>query len=54
MRIPKYVTNPEEVRFEFRTPDATCNPNLAMAAMLMAGIYGIENKTNPKKWIWAI
>jgi glutamine synthetase len=37
------------VRFEFRPPDATCNPYLAMAAMLMAGIDGIRNKIDPTK-----
>lgn len=47
IRIPKYVTNPDEVRFEFRPPDATCNPYLAMAAMLMAGIDGVMNKISP-------
>lgn len=48
IRIPKYVTNPEEVRFEFRPPDGTCNPYYAMAAMLMAGIDGIVNKIDPR------
>ena len=47
IRIPKYATQPEEVRFEFRPPDATCNPYLAMAAMLLAGLDGIENKIDP-------
>lgn len=49
IRIPKYVTNPDDVRFEFRPPDATCNPYFAMAAMLMAGIDGINNKIDPQK-----
>jgi glutamine synthetase len=49
IRIPKYATNPDEVRFEFRPPDATCNPYLAMAAMLMAGIDGIIHKISPKE-----
>lgn len=48
IRIPKYVTNPDEVRFEFRPPDATCNPYYAMAAMLLAGIDGIVNKIDPR------
>jgi glutamine synthetase len=47
IRIPSYVTNPDDVRFEFRPPDATCNPYLAMAAMLMAGIDGVINKIDP-------
>jgi len=48
IRIPKYATQPEKVRFEFRPPDATCNPYLAMAAMLLAGLDGIQNKIDPK------
>lgn len=47
IRIPKYATEPNEVRFEFRPPDATCNPYLATAAMLMAGIDGIRNNIDP-------
>ncbi len=47
IRVPKYATEPDKVRFEFRPPDATCNPYLAMAAMLMAGIDGIRNEINP-------
>ncbi len=49
IRVPKYVTDPQKVRFEFRPPDATCNPYLAMAAMLMAGMDGIENSIDPTK-----
>lgn len=47
IRIPKYATQPEKVRFEFRPPDATCNPYLAEAAMLMAGLDGIKNQIDP-------
>jgi glutamine synthetase len=47
IRVPKYATQPEKVRFEFRPPDATCNPYLAMAAQLMAGLDGIRNKIDP-------
>jgi len=47
IRIPKYATEPNEVRFEFRPPDATCNPYLATAAMLMAGLDGILNQKDP-------
>lgn len=47
IRVPKYATEPNEVRFEFRPPDATCNPYLAMAAQLMAGIDGIVNQIDP-------
>lgn len=47
IRIPKYTQEPMEKRIEFRPPDATCNPYLAMAAMLMAGIDGIKKKLDP-------
>jgi len=47
IRIPKYANRPESARFEFRPPDATCNPYLAIAAQLMAGLDGIQNKIDP-------
>jgi glutamine synthetase len=47
VRIPAYAQSPEDVRFEFRPPDATCNPYLAMAAMLLAGMHGIQNRIDP-------
>ena len=46
-RIPVYFTTPEARRVEFRPPDGSCNPYLAFSAMLMAGIDGIINKTDP-------
>lgn len=49
IRIPGYVQNPEERRFEFRTIDATCNPYLAFAAMIMAGLDGILREIDPVK-----
>jgi glutamine synthetase len=49
IRIPKYVSNPEETRFEFRPPDATANPYLCLCAMLLAGIDGVVNKIDPVK-----
>ncbi len=47
IRIPKYALEPQSVRMEFRPPDATCNPYLALASMLMAGIDGIKNQMDP-------
>lgn len=47
IRIPKYATQPDKVRFEFRPPDATCNPYLAESAMLLAGLDGIRNQIDP-------
>jgi glutamine synthetase len=47
VRIPMYSASPKAKRLEFRPPDASCNPYLAYAAMLMAGLDGIENKIDP-------
>ncbi|MCS7214347.1 MAG: type I glutamate--ammonia ligase [Candidatus Calescibacterium sp.] len=47
IRIPMYSTSPKAKRIEVRFPDPSCNPYLAFAAMLMAGIDGIEKKINP-------
>ena len=47
VRIPVYSTSPKSKRVEFRSPDASCNPYLAFAAMLMAGLDGIEGKIEP-------
>ena len=49
IRIPKYISNPDEVRFEYRPPDATANPYLCLSAMLLAGIDGVVNKIDPVK-----
>jgi glutamine synthetase len=49
VRIPVYTENPKSKRIEFRPPDNSCNPYLAFAAMLMAGIDGIINKIDPGK-----
>ncbi len=45
IRIPSYRGN--GTRIELRNPDATCNPYLAIALILAAGIEGIENKMTP-------
>lgn len=47
IRIPKYVNNEDETRFEYRPPDATANPYLCLTAMLLAGIDGVVNKIDP-------
>jgi len=46
IRIP-FITNPKGRRIEIRFPDSTANPYLAFAAMMMAGLDGIQNKLNP-------
>ncbi|PIQ77247.1 type I glutamate--ammonia ligase [Candidatus Peregrinibacteria bacterium CG11_big_fil_rev_8_21_14_0_20_46_8] len=47
IRIPMYSEAPAARRVEFRSPDPTCNPYLAFAAMMMAGLDGIQNKIEP-------
>ena len=46
VRIP-VVGGPRSKRVEFRAPDPSANPYLLFAAMLMAGIDGIQNKIQP-------
>jgi glutamine synthetase type I len=46
IRIP-YVANPKGRRIEARFPDPMCNPYLGFAALLMAGLDGVENKIHP-------
>ena len=52
IRIPAYAKNPSERRFEIRNPDATCNPYLCYAALLMAGLDGVKNKIDPHANGW--
>lgn len=47
VRIPMYSASPKAKRVEFRPPDPSCNPYLAFAAMMMAGLDGIQNKVAP-------
>jgi len=47
IRVPAYAKHPAAKRFEFRSADATCNPYLAFAAILMAGLDGIQKQIDP-------
>ena len=47
IRIPMYETSEKSKRIEFRCPDPSCNPYLALTAILMAAIDGIQNKIDP-------
>jgi glutamine synthetase len=47
IRIPMYSSSPKAKRIEFRPPDPSCNPYIAYAAMLMAGLDGIESRIDP-------
>jgi glutamine synthetase len=46
IRIP-HVSSPKAKRLEVRFPDAAGNPYLTFAALMMAGLDGIENKIHP-------
>src|SRR6266481_3748025 len=47
IRIPTYSPSPKAKRVEFRTPDQAANPYLANAALLLAGLDGIQNRIDP-------
>jgi glutamine synthetase len=47
VRIPMYSPSPKAKRIEVRFPDPMCNGYIAFAAMLMAGLDGIEKKMAP-------
>src|SRR6058998_476556 len=47
VRIPVYSRSEKSKRAEFRCPDPSANPYLAMSAMLMAGLDGIQRKLTP-------
>ena len=52
IRIPAYAKEPSMRRFELRNPDATCNPYLCYAAILMAGLDGVKNQIDPHENGW--
>jgi glutamine synthetase len=47
VRIPMYSPSPKAKRIEVRFPDPACNGYMAFAAMLMAGLDGIERRLSP-------
>ncbi len=47
IRIPMYSASEKAKRIEVRFPDPSCNGYMAFAAMLMAGLDGIQNKIDP-------
>lgn len=49
VRIPRYIKDPDKTRFEYRPPDATANPYLALSAIMLAGLDGVINKIDPVK-----
>ena len=47
IRIPMYSASEKAKRVEFRCPDPSANPYYAFAAILMAGLDGIQNRVHP-------
>lgn len=47
IRIPTYSESPKAKRVEYRPPDPSANPYLCFAALLMAGLDGVQNKIDP-------
>jgi glutamine synthetase len=47
IRIPGYIRSPRKMAIEYRIPDATANPYLGLAAVLMAGLDGVVGKLDP-------
>jgi glutamine synthetase len=47
IRIPTFSESPKAKRIEYRPPDPACNPYLAFAALLLAGLDGVLNKVEP-------
>jgi glutamine synthetase len=47
IRIPTYSSSPKAKRIEVRFPDPSCNGYLAFAAMMLAGLDGVQNKIDP-------
>lgn len=47
IRIPVHTPYPQNKRIEFRCPDAAANGYLAMSAMLMAALDGIQQRLDP-------
>lgn len=49
IRIPTYAKKKDQMRIEYRVPDACGNPYLSMSAILMAALDGIKKKMDPRK-----
>ena len=47
VRIPMYSASPKSKRVEYRIPDPSCNGYLTFAALLMAGLDGVQNRIDP-------
>lgn len=47
IRVPGYATSEKTLRVEYRPPDPSANPYLAVSAIVLAGLDGIKKKIEP-------
>ena len=47
IRVPQFNGSSMKARIEFRCPDPSCNPHLAIAAILAAGLDGVRRSLEP-------
>jgi len=47
VRVPNYRKNKTSARIEYRPPDPSANPYLAFAAIVLAGLDGVNKKIDP-------
>jgi glutamine synthetase len=47
IRIPGYLNDARDLRIEYRPPDATANPYLALAGLVLAGLDGVKKRIEP-------
>lgn len=48
IRVPGYIASPAKLAIEYRIPDATANPYLSLAAVLMAALDGVLTSADPE------
>jgi glutamine synthetase len=47
VRIPMYSPDPRTKRLEYRCPDPSANPYLALSAIMLAAVDGVQNRIDP-------
>ncbi|ADM27753.1 glutamine synthetase, type I [Ignisphaera aggregans DSM 17230] len=47
IRVPMYSNSKRSIRIEYRPPDPSANPYLALVAILLAGLDGVKKKISP-------
>jgi len=47
LRVPHFNGSPSAARIEFRCPDPSCSPHLALASILASGMHGVRSRLVP-------